>query len=305
MEMVLPTGELFRTGAMAMTRSTPEKTPDETKSDLAYAGGPGLDWFRLITGACGMYGIVTLMNVKIYHVPKLEKLYFIPFDSLKDLVDPTYTVQRRDVGNECFVLNNHNLASILGEGEDIERLKQVLPPFTVIVNLSGSQCFPEERIAYEEEALKEIAAQYRTQALPSLPRVPEGDVALKTHLKAPWNKEPYWKFQYKGSACDILFLAYPFSDIGVYIQPKQRGRICHVEYTIPFNSEDQQEKDRVQEFFLEASNRLISRGAFFHRPYGPWAEMVYSRTGTLRDNLRKVKKILDPNNVLNPGKLNM
>jgi FAD/FMN-containing dehydrogenase len=325
MEMILPTGELFRTGSMAMTRSTPEKTPDETESHLAYAGGPGLDWFRLITGACGSYGIVTLMNVKIYQIPALEKLYFIPFQSLKDVIDPTYTLQRREVGNECFVLNSHNLACILGEGDEVRKLKEVLPPFVVIINLSGSQYFPEERIAYEEEALEEIARHYQTNALPTLPRVSEGDFAIKSHLKGPWNKEPYWKFQYKGSACDILFLAtldrveeftqelkkvaaehgYPLSDIGVYVQPKQRARICHVEYTIPFNPEDEQEKERAEALFLKASERLIGKGAFFHRPYGPWAEMVYSRTGTLRENLRKVKSVLDPNNVLNPGKLNM
>jgi FAD/FMN-containing dehydrogenase len=59
----------------------------------------------------------------------------------------------------------------------------------------------------------------------------------------------------------------------------------------------------VREFYLTASEALITEGAFFHRPYGPWAEMVFSRTGNVSAVMKKMKEILDPNRVLNPGKL--
>jgi len=52
-----------------------------------------------------------------------------------------------------------------------------------------------------------------------------------------------------------------------------------------------------------AGKRLISDGAYFSRPYGEWADPVYNRDAASRDALRTVKKILDPNNVLNPSKL--
>ena len=52
-----------------------------------------------------------------------------------------------------------------------------------------------------------------------------------------------------------------------------------------------------------ASERLIGEGAYFSRPYGEWADKVYNRDAQSREALRVVKKILDPNNVLNPSKL--
>jgi FAD/FMN-containing dehydrogenase len=44
-------------------------------------------------------------------------------------------------------------------------------------------------------------------------------------------------------------------------------------------------------------------GAFFSRPYGPWADLAYGRFTEGVAALRKLKSIFDPNNILNPGKL--
>lgn len=324
MQVILPTGDLLRTGAMGMALEDPAKAPDETWSDLTAPGGPGLDWWRLLTGAQGTLGIITLMNVKIAHLPKKEQVYFIPFKRFSDLVEPYYTIQRREIGNESFILNQHHLASIFAEDPDeIKKLKKQLPPFVVVVNLVGGQYFPEEKLNYEKEALYEIAKHYFLEASTTLKGVAEADLKMKGMLKLPWPKDIYWKDQFKGSSIDILFLTtldridefnsilyrvageynYPHLDIGIYIQPKQRARVCYVEYNIPYNPDDEEERVNVKEFYLKASEALITHGAFFHRPYGPWAEMMLSRTGYVSTVFKKLKEILDPNRILNPGKL--
>ncbi len=47
----------------------------------------------------------------------------------------------------------------------------------------------------------------------------------------------------------------------------------------------------------------MNNGAYFDRPYGPWAPMVYERAAGYSAMLQKLKKETDPNNIMNPGKL--
>jgi FAD/FMN-containing dehydrogenase len=44
-------------------------------------------------------------------------------------------------------------------------------------------------------------------------------------------------------------------------------------------------------------------GGLFTTPYGPWADMVYSRAASYTAVMKVVKDALDPNKILNPGKL--
>ena len=58
MQLVFPSGNLFRTGSLAvpMPSLKPEEVPDKTHSDLCNALGPGIDWWRLLTGCEGQNG---------------------------------------------------------------------------------------------------------------------------------------------------------------------------------------------------------------------------------------------------------
>jgi FAD/FMN-containing dehydrogenase len=96
---------------------------------------------------------------------------------------------------------------------------------------------------------------------------------------------------------------YSSDDIGCYIQPMVQGRGCHCEFNLPCDPSDTGGAAEVQAMFRDASETLMKNGAFFSRPYGPWAEMVYSRYAEGVTALRKLKGIFDPNNIMNPGKL--
>ncbi|MCK5186416.1 MAG: hypothetical protein KAR43_04725, partial [Deltaproteobacteria bacterium] len=63
------------------------------------------------------------------------------------------------------------------------------------------------------------------------------------------------------------------------------------------------EKERVKQAWLKTSEALINKGAYFSRPYGPWADMMYRRSGNYTKKLREIKAEIDPNDIMNPGKL--
>jgi len=146
------------------------------------------------------------------------------------------------------------------------------------------------------------------------------DFLLKEMLR-PWNILK--KFCYRGSVQNLSFKAplkralefqkiiteaakkhaYPVEDVGGYILPVEHCRTVHCEFDFHCNPDDTDEIKRIKKLWLEASEQLIEAGAFFDRPYGAWAELMFSRTGEYTNKLKELKKELDPNNILNPGHL--
>jgi hypothetical protein len=140
-------------------------------------------------------------------------------------------------------------------------------------------------------------------------------------LLRPWRVLK--KFHYKGSVHDLSFKAplarvaefqrlilqvaethdYPAEDIGGYILPLERGRAMHCEFDFHCDHSDVVEREATHRLWLDASQKLIEAGAFFDRPYGDWAQLMYSRSGVYAQKLKDLKKELDPNTIMNPGRL--
>jgi FAD/FMN-containing dehydrogenase len=312
-EMVLASGELFYLGtaiAMGMKgRCNPWGLIPSTK---------------IFTGTQGTLGIITWATLKAEFIPKMDKVFFIPFDRIENLAEPIYRIQRRMLGNECFVLNSLNLATILAENgvAQFDDLRESLPPWTLILCLSAYR-LPEEKLEYEEEALMEIASEFNFDVLPTVAGISGLRDTLVKLLRKPWSKDRYWKFCYKDSCHDIFFYAalsrmpeltkaieavavrygYPTRDIGFYLQPIDRARIGYYQYSFPCDSHDAKEVERVRSLYLEISELVISMGGFFATPYGAWADMVYRRANNYVEVLKVLKNVFDPNNIMNPGKL--
>ncbi len=324
MEMVLPTGELFHTGSMAISPSAPEKIPDEVPSDLCNFMGPGIDWFRLIPGALGSFGIVTVMNMKAGFVPSRQKPCFFGFERLEDCTGFWYHVLRSLIGDECLLLSSRLLAALLCESpEDIPGTAACLPPYVLVVNMTAGEWYPDEKMAYQEEALHDAARLFLCKPLEELPHVGDAGPRLSRCLYNQGGSDGFWKFRAKGASRDIFFLTqlqrapeflqvvretataldFPAEDIGLYLQPKQNGRAFHMEACIPFNPEDPADRQRSAAVFSAVSRALVDRGAFFYRIYGEWAGLVYPRTASLHRTLKRIKRLLDPNDIMNPGKL--
>jgi hypothetical protein len=135
--------------------------------------------------------------------------------------------------------------------------------------------------------------------------------------------EPYWKQRHKGGCQDIFFLtifdklpelirvmydsanaaAYPNDELGIYLQPIVQGVNCHCEFNLFYDLENPSELTRIRKLTLNATKRLVAKETFFSRPYGESTRMIMNRDAATVVILKKIKAIVDPNNIMNPGKL--
>jgi FAD/FMN-containing dehydrogenase len=286
------------------------------------------DFYRLLTGAQGSYGIVTWASVKCELLADPKKLLFVTAPRFDELVDLTYRIVRVRAADEIFIVNGAYLAALVGrDAVDVAALTATLPAWTLVMGVGGRALFPEERMAVAEKDIAEAVAASGRQLLQAIPglatsRVEAAVFGLYDGTAAA-DGAAHWKLRAKGGVADILFhtpldraagfLAtmldaavthkYPVGDVGVYLQPQHQGVAYHMEFSLPYAKEDKAEAAKARALFSAASRQLINDGAYFSRPYGEWADPVYNRDAAGRDALRTVKKIVDPNNVLNPSKL--
>jgi len=321
LEIVWGNGEILRSGDAGGYYPTLEQQWEMGLSQV-FSGGPGqVDYYRLVSGAQGSIGIVTWASVKCEILPKVHRFFFIPSDNLKDLIECAYRLLKVRLGDEFLILNSANLAAILSkDANGIQTLKNKLPPWVIIMGIAGRALFPEAKVDFQEKDTRNIVQQFGLELLPAVSGISSGQVMSTILNPSP---VPYWKLTYKGACQDIFFmttldkipefvntvfaaanaLRYPVSDIGVYLQPQHQGTSCHCEFNLPYNSGDKIETDRVRELLETCSEALIKQGAYFSRPYGIWADMVYNRDARNKEMIKTIKGIFDPNNILNPGKL--
>jgi FAD/FMN-containing dehydrogenase len=320
-------GVVWGTGEIAFTGEAgngPLNLEDQWKRGVSQVDPKGpnaTDLMRLVTGAQGTMGVVVWASVKCELLPASKHYVFVSGEKLEDLIDFCYKIERIRLGDEVMCVNAAQFASMLANGDGKWKdAKNALPEWTVIIGLAGAGLFPAERVQVQELDLGRIVQQCGLTLTHGLGNV---NSAAVSQALDRCSQETYYKLRSKGACEEIFFLTtldkapgflqtvfaiatrndYEMSQLGVYIQPQHHGVSQHVEFSLPYDSQDSHETRRVKRLVAEASEALMRQGAYFSRPYGEWAEMVYKRDADSRRILRVVKQIVDPKNVMNPGKL--
>jgi len=320
-EVVYGTGDVMRTGEAA----GPETTEEQWKIGKAHMTPYGLsqmDENKILSGAQGTIGILTWATLKCRLASKFSRTLFVPSDKIEPLLNLSYRVLRTRQSDHLFILNDLNLASLLArDTEEIRALRDILPQWVLVVSFEGNGDLPEDKVAWQEADFGDIVARTTDLRLSNVISGVNGE-EMSQILSKP-SDEPYWKLRYKGGCSDLFFLTtldktpgfidsvaglarsrkYSAGDVGVYIQPVVQGTSCHCEFDIFYDPANSAETDRAKWLNTEGAASLANIGAFFSRPYGSWAKIAYSRAIETALMQRKLKKIFDPKDVLNPGQL--
>jgi len=302
MEIVLPTGDILKTGAASLV---------DVEKPFFWPFGGGPDLSRVFTASQGTLGVVTKATIKVKAIPELRKIIFLPFNKVEDAIDTLYRIQRVEIGEECLLLNSFNLSLILSEDKAKHvTIKNDLPPWTLVLCLAGT----EEKIKYQEEDLKDLGILLQNQP----PNMEKFKVDLLDEFSNPQRISRL--LEYKKICRKISFYTtldrlqdinekvlnlirkhnYPENELGAFVMPIELGRACFIEYYIFANQPDEV---RLKILYVELYESLYNLGANIDRPYGQIAKIVYGKNPALQRILRMVKDQLDPNKIMNTNRL--
>ena len=289
----------------------PRSLEDQWRGGVVQAEPKGpaqTDFYRLLTGAQGTMGIVSWASVKCELLPEAHQLGFVAADRLDDLSPVVRKMCLLRLGDELMVFDRAYLAGILGVDG--------LPAWTLVAGFGGRRHLARERVSVQLQDARELVAEFGRSLTDDLSGVPASRVreallgfAAETEIPAAYatvfflttlDRIPGYVETMRGATAAAGF---PADAVEVYVQPQHQGVSHHVEFRVPYDASDVDQRERAAKLVARAGADLIAAGAYFSRPYGAWAGPVYNRDAASRDALRKVKAIFDPAGVMNPGKL--
>ena len=317
--VVWGSGELAFTGEAGTGPLSLEAQWQAGVAQVNQQGPLATDLMRLLTGAQGTMGVVVWASIKCELLPGARKCVAVTAPKLESLVDFCCRIERFRLGDEVLILNRRQFAAALGKCAG-GASRSGLPEWSVLIGLAGTALYPQEKVDVQEHEFEAAARQFGLELQESVQGASNAEIMSCLESLSP---TPHWKLAAKGGCQDVFFLTtldkvpqfvrtveevtgrhgYPASGIGVYVQPQHQGVSQHVEFSFPFDPASRSEVETVKAVYSAVSQTLIEQGAYFSRPYGLWADLVYSRDATASRVLRTVKQIVDPKQVLNPGKL--
>ena len=320
-EIILGNGALFRTGASAGPGTLEEQWAVGGAQKEA-AGPSSASWYRVIQGSQGTMGIVTWASARCEILPRKEEPFLIGSPDLNKIMEMVHWLIRLRLVNECFILNSTDLATLLPKKSPHEypQIKSGLPAWILFYNVAAYDYLTEDRVNWQVLDIKDLSQRVGLEPVRSLGAVSAFDLLKLVQAPAP---EPYWKTQNNWACQDIFFITsfqkvgelidtmydlaaeagYATPDMGVYIQPVVQGVNFHVEFNLFYPLANPVEVARVRKLSVSAVRKLMEKGAFFSRPYGESTGFIMNRDAATIAALKKVKSILDPDNIMNPGKL--
>lgn len=312
-ETVFGTGDVLRTGAAAGP-GTLEEQWESGQAQKNPQGPSQFDPFRLVQGSQGTIGIVTWISMKCEMLPEAQKFLLAQADDLDSFQDFNYTILRRRLADEHFMLNSAGLSAAL-------TTKKKLPKWTLILGVSGHGTIADEELEYRLGDINDIANETNVKLEQNFTNVKASDV--ESFLNGSMDN-PYWKLQVKGECREVMFtttldrtqefyhifqeeaknVGFPLEQIGAYVQPMVQGTNTHVCFDLYYSLGDENSVEMVISLLGNGQKKLLDMGAYFSRPYGLITDTVFehSAPGTV-DAMKRVKAIFDPNNILNPGTL--
>ena len=290
MTVVTAEGKVIRTGGRARKSSA------------------GYDLTRLMVGSEGTLGVITELQVKVHGLPEKIAAAVCPFDSLDGAVRTAMeTIQS---GIPVARMELMNAAAIDASNRYSQRQDPISP--TLFLEFHGSPTGVEEQAA----AVQELAAEHGGPTFRWTTDAQERDALWHARHHSYWACLAMRPGS-RGLPTDVCV---PVSRLAESILEAQEdirshgllapivGHVGDGNFHISFvlNPDDPDELDRAQQINHRMVERALAMGGTATGEHGvgygkiPWVEQQH---GDAIDWMRAIKRALDPQGILNPGKI--
>ncbi len=287
MEVVLPTGEVCKIGSCSV-------------SPYWFTRGPLPDLSGLFIGWFGTTGVVTKLSLRLYPKPKFREVLAFSTDDVDLIPEAIFGVTQLDLLEDFFLIMqekpdwmNHVFFVVILSGhfeDEFELKKRIHKNFLQKFNGGGKIQFVEDlhpalrKRFLDVPPLAALAADFRkgggfeyTGAILPIDAIPEA-----------------WK---KG-----IEIAHKYGMLCSYVHQVLMGPSIMFGFNYSFNRADEEDVEKTRKA-LDESNRLtLALGGMVWKGEVEAQRLTMERMDpNTADLIKKVKGLLDPQNIMNPG----
>jgi FAD/FMN-containing dehydrogenase len=303
LEVVLPTGELAKIGSCALSKYWFSRYP---LPDLA----------GLFIGWQGTTGIATKGSIALLHRPKFRDLFSIGMFNADNFSNLAIRIARADIAEDIEPMSFDLVRA------QIEKypLKQYPGNFEMLffVALSADS---EKEFKLKQEILNEIIKSEQTKGMKGLVFAVDAD-NKRTVLDLPGNMIFKYIDHKAGGGCTWvgsyipifqweegykkgkkIMIEHGFSPT-IMMRAMNGSHYAVLRFILPFNKADPKDVDNVRKCMVELTKLVQELGGIVYKTPKRLGKLLWEKADPgFIELLKRVKKVLDPNGIMNPGKL--
>jgi len=287
MEVVLPTGEVCRTGSCSV-------------SPYWFTRGPLPDLSGLFVGWLGTTGVVTKLAIRLFPKPRFREVMAFSTDNIDAIPDAIREVTYLDLLEDFFLIMQ----------EKPEWMNHVF--FVVIVSGNSQEEFELKMNAYKN-LFREFKGGNVVQFVEDLhPALHKRfiDVPPLAALAADFRKGG--GFEYTGSILPIdavpaawrkgIEIAHKYDMICSYVHQVLPGPGIMFGFNYSFNRADQADIKNTRKALDESNRFTYELGGMVWKGEASAQKLALERMDpNTVELIKRVKQLLDPNGIMNPG----
>lgn len=280
LKLVLANGHIHKTGTHGF---------DEEASDGRSEGGPNLsNWF---TCSDDIFGVMTRATIMLWPVYETRACLVARFDDEDEMLRALKNLPRTELGVEYMGINRASLKKQIGTGGG------ELPAWALIIGLEGRA----KLVDHHRDRILGLLQKYDCKLDENLAS------AMIEELDRPWmeagdNHTAFFTLFSKVKEMDAevdraaASAGVPEEKVGKLFVSFDCGRAVYAVY-------DWLDEPYQGEAIRTLNLALSDLGACFNRPHGDLGRKIYTSIPNHLPVLKHIKGIMDPGNIMNPGRI--